>query len=191
MNELMLLAENFKASVLAGVNLGWQGIGGIILFLTGIGLIYFGIKALKGYRFFPDQEQNIPEEDHYEPMQAKALQKVKTTMPSFSGGEDQVFVEWKIGYTVNGEKYTQIVTDNGYNKGDMIDIKYNPENPQEAYLRDNVGIIKGGSHRGRKGSRAERGKDTVRLCGDSYRRAAGDFRRCYAYRQALRRKYAN
>lgn len=77
MNELMLLAENFKVSVLAGVNLGWQGIGGIILFLTGIGLIYFGIKALKGYRFFPDQEQNIPEEDHYEPMQAKALQKVK------------------------------------------------------------------------------------------------------------------
>lgn len=51
MNELMLLAENFKVSVLAGVNLGWQGIGGIILFLTGIGLIYFGIKALKGYRF--------------------------------------------------------------------------------------------------------------------------------------------
>ena len=136
MNELMLLAENFKVSVLAGVNLGWQGIGGIILFLTGIGLIYFGIKALKGYRFFPDQEQNIPEEDHYEPMQAKALQKVKTTMPSFSGGEDQVFVEWKIGYTVNGEKYTQIVTDNGYNKGDMIDIKYNPENPQEFYLDD-------------------------------------------------------
>ena len=120
MNELMLLAENFKVSVLAGVNLGWQGIGGIILFLTGIGLIYFGIKALKGYRFFPDQEQNIPEEDHYEPMQAKALQKVKTTMPSFSGGEDQVFVEWKIGYTVNGEKYTQIVTDNGYNKGGII-----------------------------------------------------------------------
>ena len=69
-------------------------------------------------------------------MQAKALQKVKTTMPSFSGGEDQVFVEWKIGYTVNGEKYTQIVTDNGYNTGDMIDIKYNPENPQEFYLDD-------------------------------------------------------
>ena len=38
--------------------------------------------------------------------------------------------------TVNGEKYTQIVTDNGYEKGDMIDIKYNPANPQEFYLDD-------------------------------------------------------
>lgn len=136
MNELMLLAENFKVSVLAGVNLGWQGIGGIILFLTGIGLIYFGIKALKGYRFFPEQEYNIPEEDHYEPTQAKALQKIKTTMPEFNGGEDRVFTEWKIGYTIDGEKYTQIVTDNGYEKGDMIDIKYNPANPQEFYLDD-------------------------------------------------------
>ena len=104
MNEITLLAKS---------GLGWQGIGGIILLLTGIGLIYFGIKALQGYRFFPEQEHNIPEEDHYEPTQAKALQKVKTTMPDFNGGEDRVFTEWKIGYTIDGEKYTQIVTDNG------------------------------------------------------------------------------
>lgn len=130
------MLENNITVFAKSVSLGWQGIAGIILLLTGIGLIYFGIKALKGYRFFPEQEQNIPEEDHYQPMQAKALQKVKTTMPSFNGGEDQVFVEWKIGYTVDGEKYTQIVTDNGYQKGDMIDIKYNPENPQEFYLDD-------------------------------------------------------
>ena len=114
MNEITLLAKS---------GLGWQGIGGIILLLTGVGLIYFGIKALQGYRFFPEQEYNIPEEDHYEPTQAKALQKIKTTMPDFNGGEDRVFTEWKIGYTVDGEKYTQIVTDNGYEKGDMIDIK--------------------------------------------------------------------
>lgn len=57
-------------------------------------------------------------------------------MPDFNGGEDRVFTEWKIGYTVDGEKYTQIVTDNGYEKGDMIDIKYNPANPQEFYLDD-------------------------------------------------------
>ena len=105
MNEITLLAKS---------GLGWQGIGGIILLLTGVGLIYFGIKALQGYRFFPEQEYNIPEEDHYEPTQAKALQKIKTTMPDFNGGEDRVFTEWKIGYTVDGEKYTQIVTDNGY-----------------------------------------------------------------------------
>ena len=55
MNEITLLAKS---------GLGWQGIGGIILLLTGIGLIYFGIKALQGYRFFPEQEHNIPEEDH-------------------------------------------------------------------------------------------------------------------------------
>ena len=101
MNEITLLAKS---------GLGWQGIGGIILLLTGIGLIYFGIKALQGYRFFPEQEHNIPEEDHYEPTQAKALQKVKTTMPDFNGGEDRVFTEWKIGYTVDGEKYTTIAT---------------------------------------------------------------------------------
>mgnify|MGYP006888379257 CR=1 FL=1 len=51
MNEITLLAKS---------GLGWQGIGGIILLLTGIGLIYFGIKALQGYRFFPEQEHNIP-----------------------------------------------------------------------------------------------------------------------------------
>ena len=108
MNEITLLAKS---------GLGWQGIGGIILLLTGVGLIYFGIKALQGYRFFPEQEYNIPEEDHYEPTQAKALQKIKTTMPDFNGGEDRVFTEWKIGYTVDGEKYT-------------------PANPQEFYLDD-------------------------------------------------------
>ena len=64
------------------------------------------------------------------------MQKVKTTMPDFNGGEDRVFTEWKIGYTIDGEKYTQIVTDNGYEKGDIIDIKYNPANPQEFYLDD-------------------------------------------------------
>lgn len=42
MNEITLLAKS---------GLGWQGIGGIILLLTGVGLIYFGIKALQGYRF--------------------------------------------------------------------------------------------------------------------------------------------
>ena len=51
MNEITLLAKS---------GLGWQGIGGIILLLTGVGLIYFGIKALQGYRFFPEQEHNIP-----------------------------------------------------------------------------------------------------------------------------------
>ena len=56
MNEITLLAKS---------GLGWQGIGGIILLLTGVGLIYFGIKAFQGYRFFPEQEHNIPEEDHY------------------------------------------------------------------------------------------------------------------------------
>ena len=46
MNELMLLAENFKVSVLAGVNLGWQGIGGIILFLTGYISVSRRLKAI-------------------------------------------------------------------------------------------------------------------------------------------------
>ena len=146
MNEITLLAKS---------GLGWQGIGGIILLLTGVGLIYFGIKALQGYRFFPEQEYNIPEEDHYEPTQAKALQKIKTTMPDFNGGEDRVFTEWKIGYTVDGEKYTQIVTDNGYEKGDMIDIK---------------------------GSRGKRGENAFRLCGYRYRCPAWRFRCRYAYR---------
>ena len=75
MNEITLLAKS---------GLGWQGIGGIILLLTGIGLIYFGIKALQGYRFFPEQEYNIPEEDHYEPTQAKALQKIGLAVPQIT-----------------------------------------------------------------------------------------------------------
>lgn len=134
MNELMLLAEDSEGSVFAGALHGWQGVIGIVLAVTGLLIIYFGIKVVKGYKFLPEREHNIPKEDNFVPAKAKVLQKKKTTMPAFNGGEPTVFVEWKIGYEIDGEKYTQMIPDDGYNKGDFLDIKYNPDDPAEYYL---------------------------------------------------------
>ncbi len=135
--KLMLLAEEedvtnpFKGS-LNGV----QGIIGIVLIVTGLLVIYFGVKVYLGYKFLPEKKQNIPKEDNYLPMEAKVLQKKKTRMPSFNGGEDTELIQWKIGYEIDGEKYTQLIPDDGYSKGDFIKIKYDPDAPGEFYLDD-------------------------------------------------------
>lgn len=135
-DKLMLLAEESEANPFEGALTGRQGIIGIVLIVTGILLVYIGIKVVMGYKFLPDEEIGVPQEDTYVPAKAKVLQKKKTTMPGFNGGEETVFVEWKIGYEADGEKYTQIIPDNGYKKGEFIDIKYNPDDPQEFYLDD-------------------------------------------------------
>ncbi len=119
----------------ASDGLGAQGIIGMVLVCTGMGLIYFGIKIMQGYELFPkENSQNIPKEDNYVPIKAKVLQKKRQKLPALDGGEPRIFVQWKIGYEVNGEKYDQIVDDSGLKKGDFIDIKYDPEDPSRFYV---------------------------------------------------------
>lgn len=131
---IQILAEDGESGVFSGALHGWQGIIGIIMAVTGLLIIYFGIKVFRGYKFLPEREQNIPKEDNFLPVKAKVLQKKKTRMPSFNGGEATEFVEWKIGYEIDGEKYTQMIPDDGYEKGQFLDIKYNPDAPEEYYL---------------------------------------------------------
>lgn len=133
-NLIQILAEDGESDVFSGALHGWQGIIGIIMAVTGLLIIYFGIKVFRGYKFLPEHEQNIPKEDNFLPVKAKVLQKKKTKMPSFNGGEATEFVEWKIGYEIDGEKYTQMIPDDGYEKGQFLDIKYNPDAPEEYYL---------------------------------------------------------
>ncbi len=113
-----------------------QQIVGIVLAVTGLGLIYFGVKIMQGYELFPQENrQNIPKEDNYVAVKAKVLQKKKQKLPALEkGGEPRIFVQWKIGYQVGGEKYDQIVDDDGYEKGDFIDIKYDPDEPSRFYV---------------------------------------------------------
>lgn len=115
---------------------GVQGIIGLVLVFTGLGLIYFGIKIMQGYELFPQENrQNVPKEDNYVPIKAKVLQKKKQKLPPLEkGGEPRIFVQWKIGYEVNGEKYNQIVDDDDLQKGDFIDIKYDPDDPSRFYV---------------------------------------------------------
>jgi len=129
-----ILAQDSEGSAFSGVLHGWQGIIGIVMAVTGLLIIYFGIKVYRGYKFLPEREQNIPKEDNFLPLKAKVLQRKKTKMPSFNGGEATEFVEWKIGYEVDGEKYTQMIPDDGYEKGQFLNIKYNPDDPQEYYI---------------------------------------------------------
>lgn len=141
MNGLMILAEEAEDGLFSGALHSWQGVIGIIMAVTGLLIIYFGIKVYKGYKFLPEHEQNIPKEDNFLPIQAKVLQRKKTKMPSFNNGESTEFVEWKIGYEVGGEKYIQMIPDDGYEKGQFLDIKYNPDAPEEYYLDNGTEIV--------------------------------------------------
>ena len=137
---ITMLAEESEANVFKGIFSGWQGIASIVFVIIGVLTIYIGIKVLMGYRFFPEQQTTVIEEDNYIPIQAKVLQKKRTMMPDFNGNGETELIDWKIGYEVDGEKYTQFIPDDGYKKGDMIDIKYNPDNPSEYYIDDEKNV---------------------------------------------------
>ncbi|MBR1740073.1 MAG: hypothetical protein IJ737_07260 [Ruminococcus sp.] len=134
MNAFRMIMLADSALPFHGVLNSWRGPVGIVLIVLGICAIYMGIKVRNGYELMPPKTQNIPKEDTYVPAKAKVLQRKKTTMPSFSGDGDTVIVEWKIGYEVNGEKITQMIPDGDYEKGDMLDIKYDPDDPTRYYL---------------------------------------------------------
>lgn len=143
--DIMLLASSSSVAETAKTSSSstWLVVVGALLLFAAVGLVYFGIKMRHGYKLelMPESTLGIPKEDTYVPIKAKVLQKVKTVMPALSGEGQVTFIELKIGYTVEDEKYTQIVTDNGYQKGDIIDIKYNPDNPQEFYLDDELSKV--------------------------------------------------
>ena len=128
MEQLNILAGSFS--------FGWQGIVGIILTLVAAGMVYVGIKVYNGVKIDFGTKANIPQEDTHVPTTAKIQNKVKTTIPDFNGNGEKEIVEWTMVYEVDGEKYKQTVPDNGYTKGQIIDIKYEPSDPNDYYLYD-------------------------------------------------------
>ena len=120
-----------------GLFSGAQGIIGIVLVLAGIGMIYTAVKLMQGYELLP-QKETIPKEDTYVPSQAKVIRMQGTEMPALNGGAPTVLKECVIEYTVDGEAFQQIIPDDDYEKEQMLDIKYNPENPKEYYLDNGI-----------------------------------------------------
>lgn len=137
MELLNILADDAsEVDGLKGVFSGWQGIVGIVFAVMGVLMIYVGIKVYRGFKIDFGTKASVPQQDTHVPTTAKIQNKVKTTIPDFSGNGEKEIIEWTMVYEVDGEKYKQTIPDNGYTKGQIIDIKYEPSDPQDYYLYD-------------------------------------------------------
>lgn len=135
--KLLSLAADEEKNAFDGLFSGAGGIVGIVLIVTGVLIIYIGIKVMKGYSFMPTLGvETVIEEDTYVEGTATLVSQQKTTLPDFNGTGEREFTEWTISYTVGGEEYTQTIPDDGYSKGDTIKIKYDPKKPDEYYLAE-------------------------------------------------------
>lgn len=117
-----------------GMLSGMRKPAGIILIVAGVLTVYIGVKLLMGYRFFPESNETIIEEKKYIPTKATVGKRLVTEMPSFSGKGLQEFVEWEISYDVEGVVYTQVVPDDNYSEGEILELMYVTDNPQEYYI---------------------------------------------------------
>lgn len=136
MDYLRILADESEDSALKGIFSSAQSIVGIVLAVVSLGMVYVGIKVYNGMKIDFSTEKNVPKEDTHVPTTAKIQNKVKTTMPDFNGNGEREIIEWTMVYEVDGEKYKQTIPDNGYEKGQIIDIKYEPSDPNDYYLYD-------------------------------------------------------
>ncbi|MBE6874968.1 MAG: hypothetical protein E7493_13845 [Ruminococcus albus] len=135
--KLLSLAADEEKNAFDGLFSGAGGIVGIVLIVTGVLIIYIGIKVMKGYSFMPTLGvETVIEEDTYVEGTATLVSQQKTILPDFNGTGEREFTEWTISYTVGGEEYTQTIPDDGYSKGDTIKIKYDPQKPDEYYLAE-------------------------------------------------------
>lgn len=136
MEWLNIFADESEGGLLKGVFSGWQSIVGIVLVVIGIGMIYVGVKVYRGFKIDFGGQVNVPQEDTHIPTTAKIQNKVKTTMPDFNGQGEKEIVEWTMVYEIDGEKYKQTIPDDNYTKGQIIDIKYEPDDPNDFYVYD-------------------------------------------------------
>ncbi len=132
----VLADDSSEVSGLKGVFSSGQSIAGIVLVVVGILMIYIGIKVYQGFKIDFGTKASIPQEDTHVPATAKIQNKVKTTIPDFNGSGEKEIIEWTMVYEVDGEKYKQTIPDNNYTKGQIIDIKYEPSDPNDYYLYD-------------------------------------------------------
>ena len=133
--RLALLAEEEEEG-LKGLFNGPQRVIGVILAGIGLMTVYVGFKVRAGYKLLPEPQTAVPQEDGYIAARAKVLQKKKHPIEGTDKSDPEYYIEWKIGYEVEGEKYTQFIGEGDYTKGDFIDIKYDPQDPRRFYLVD-------------------------------------------------------
>ena len=145
--KLLSLAADEEKNAFDGLFSGAGGVFGIVLIVTGLLIIYIGIKVMRGYSFMPTLgTETVIEEDTYVEGTALLVSQQKTTLPDFNGTGEREFTEWTISYTVGGEEYTQTIPDDGYSKGDTIKIKYDPKKPSDFYLVTDDGPSKEGGY---------------------------------------------
>ena len=109
---------------------------GIILAVVGIGVIYVGIKLLKGYSFHVDETVVSSEKDDYVPLKAQVLGQRSTKMPDLSGsGEEKLISEIRLRYEYEDTVYTEWVLGSGA-AGDTLSIRCSPDDPKDFYIDD-------------------------------------------------------
>lgn len=99
----------------------------IILVITGIGLIIYGIYTKKDYCLKRLTLESIPAEVKGYQYDNKGLR--------------AVIVEYHIGdnsYTISSNNYKK----NPLNKGDLINVEYNTQNPDEAIIQEDTYQLK-------------------------------------------------
>lgn len=111
----------------------------IILALTGLGMVYFGIKMLCGYSFFPKDKNEVVvsnQEDFIE-VDAKIIDDKEYEIPNYSqtGGDKTSYHELQIEYYNEGETYTPWISFGNYSE--TVKIKYNSKKPEEFKVVEN------------------------------------------------------
>ncbi len=142
---MTLLAEDEGTDVAkAGFFSDYMWIVGAVLVVVGLGLLYFGIKVGKGYRFMPEQTETVIVEDELPAANAEIIDRRSTEIPDYSAkGEGKiVFKEMLIRFTVEGQSFEEWINDSG-EYSDTVPVKYNPTNPQEFHVYEGDGDFEG------------------------------------------------
>lgn len=117
----------------------YMNIVAIVLILVGIGIIYFGVKLIRGYTFHPDETVVVEKDNDFAVVNSNVAERRQTEIPNYSasaaGKGKDVFRELRIVYSVEGGEYSQWISDSG-GYGDTVPIKYNPDDPTDFYVID-------------------------------------------------------
>ncbi len=136
LSVIRLLADDDATDVAkAGFFSEYMWVVGAVLILVGIGLVYFGSKVGRGYRFMPEQTETVVVEDELPAANAEIVERRSTEIPDYSpkGDGKIVFKEMLIRFTAEGQSFEEWINDSG-EYTDTVPVKYNPNNPQEFHV---------------------------------------------------------
>lgn len=121
----------------AGFFSDYMNVVAIVLMVVGLAIVYFAFKLFKGYTFHPEETVVVEKDKHFGLINADIAERRSTEIPNYAasarGGENDVFREVRITYTVDGEEYSEWISDYGGYE-DTVPVKYNPDNPKDFYV---------------------------------------------------------